>query len=51
MTPNRHWFATYQALTAPIPIKVGDGNEIFAVGLGRIFVTQTYTPVLCQSRN
>jgi hypothetical protein len=38
MTPHRHWFATYQALTTPVLIRVGDGNKIPAIGVGRILV-------------
>ncbi|CCO37765.1 Retrovirus-related Pol polyprotein from transposon TNT 1-94 Includes: RecName: Full=Protease [Rhizoctonia solani AG-1 IB] len=39
MTPNRHWFYTYQTLTPPIQIRVGDGNLIPAIGVGRVHVT------------
>lgn len=36
MTPNRHWFSTYQPLVTPVLIRVGDGNRIPAIGVGRI---------------
>ncbi|KAF8682958.1 Reverse transcriptase (RNA-dependent DNA polymerase) [Rhizoctonia solani] len=39
MTPNRHWFATYQSLSTPINIQVGNGNRIPAIGVGRVLVT------------
>ncbi|KAG9081109.1 hypothetical protein FRC06_005815 [Ceratobasidium sp. 370] len=39
MTPHRHWFATYQVLTTPVQIRVGDRSRIPAIGVGRIFVS------------
>ncbi|QRW24121.1 Retrovirus-related Pol polyprotein from transposon TNT 1-94 [Rhizoctonia solani] len=38
MTPNRHWFYTYQTLTPPIQIQVGNGNLIPAIGVGQVHV-------------
>ncbi|EUC57664.1 Copia-like polyprotein/retrotransposon, partial [Rhizoctonia solani AG-3 Rhs1AP] len=38
MTPNRHWFMTYQPLLTPIYIRVGNGNQIVASGVGRISI-------------
>ncbi|QRW07704.1 Copia-like polyprotein/retrotransposon [Ceratobasidium sp. AG-Ba] len=39
MTPQREWFSTYRNLVPPIPIRVGDGSKIDAIGIGRIHVT------------
>ncbi|KAF8689764.1 gag-polypeptide of LTR copia-type, partial [Rhizoctonia solani] len=39
MTPNCHWFATYQLLSTPINIQVGNGNCIPAISVGCVHVT------------
>ncbi|CEL54607.1 hypothetical protein RSOLAG1IB_11695 [Rhizoctonia solani AG-1 IB] len=39
MTPNCQWFATYRPLASPISVQIGNGKQIPAAGIGRIFVT------------
>jgi hypothetical protein len=39
MTPQREWFSTYRSLVPPVPVRVGDGTKIYAIGIGRILVT------------
>ena len=39
MTPQRSWFSTYRPVIPPIPVRVGDGSNIQAVGIGQIMVT------------
>ncbi|CCO30981.1 hypothetical protein RSOLAG1IB_12702 [Rhizoctonia solani AG-1 IB] len=39
MTPNRQWFATYCPLASPVSVRIGNGKQIPAAGIGRIFVT------------
>ena len=34
MTPNRHWFKTYQPLV--IPVRVADGNIVMSCGVGNV---------------
>ncbi|KAF8713823.1 GAG-pre-integrase domain, partial [Rhizoctonia solani] len=38
MTPHWQWFATYRSLASPIQVRVGNGKQIPATGIGRIFI-------------
>lgn len=42
MTPNKSLFDTYQDLTRSEPVKLGNGQSLFAVGVGRIKIEQGF---------
>lgn len=36
MTFNRDWFVTYTELNDKLPVKIGDGRTLHAIGIGNV---------------